>query len=111
MPKQKKTPTEAQLRKEARKELVEQIFGDWNRGQQDTPDGHFFAILTDVIKQRCPYTCVTVTIYKKIDGVPLVGESLGFSKCKWPDLFDSQHGIDLAVRKAISYIVKEHNLV
>jgi hypothetical protein len=99
-----KPPTEAQLRKARRKALVERLFEAWHKDGQRDPE---FNVYSEMYAQRCPYTCVLVHIGR---GRGNVGSSFGFSKCKWPDVFDAQYGIDLAVKKAIAYIVKEHGL-
>ena len=108
MSKQKKIPTLAQLLKIKRKALSTRLFDAWKN--REDPD-----YLVDIVdtRQRCPCTCITVEIYEldvhRVSQIRL-GKSCGFSKCCWPDKFDSQHGIDLAARKAIAYIVKEEGL-
>lgn len=102
--KKKKVPTVIQLYKAARKKLVDRLLSSLPNGSDED-----FIVERLEVRQRCPYTCVKVILYDKhSEKLYLVGQSLGFSKCCWPDVFDEAYGIDLASKKAISYIVKEN---
>jgi hypothetical protein len=52
--------------------------------------------------QRCPWTYVEVSLI--YDGKRYY--DFGNSKVCWPDKWDSAHGIDIAVRRALTSIAK-----
>lgn len=54
-----------------------------------------------VSHQKRPYTCVKVGVRWGNGPNDIIRvEGLGFSKVNWPDPWDEQHGIELALRKA-----------
>lgn len=53
--------------------------------------------------QKRPYTAVKVIV--RMPGYPMMTE-YGFTKVCWPDTWDAERGIELAVRKALTYAAK-----
>ena len=49
------------------------------------------------IEQCCPYTFVVV----KVRFADKFYRLIGFSKVRWPDVWDSQEGIDMAICRAV----------
>lgn len=59
------------------------------------------------IWQKCPNTAVEV-IYQQVGGpVPQRYYAYGFAKVQYPDKWDANKGIDLAVRKALASITRQ----
>lgn len=54
------------------------------------------------LHQECPNTSVKIIV--EHDGVRY--ERVGFSKVRWPDVWDDEYGIELAVEKAAFAIAK-----
>lgn len=64
--------------------------------------GH--AVVVD-IRQKCPYTCVEVRCVWEGGGHEFY--EYGFSKCRWPDVWDAAYGVELARKKAAADIARK----
>jgi hypothetical protein len=60
------------------------------------------ACLLEVL-QKCPYTGVKVEYWY----VGRCYSAVGFSKVKWPDEWDEQYGVEMAVKKAAHDIARQ----
>ena len=49
------------------------------------------------VEQCCPYTFVAF----EVEFAEKTYRLVGFSKVSWPDVWDSQEGIDMAIRRAV----------
>ena len=55
------------------------------------------------VVQKKPNTCVVLRVI--VGDKEYIGE--GFSKARWPDKWDSSHGVALARKKAIADVVRK----
>ena len=61
-------------------------------------------ITSKEVWQSKPYTAVKVKVWYK--GCSDTHEAIGFAKVCWPDKWDADYGVTLAVAKALAQIAK-----
>ena len=61
-------------------------------------------ITSNDVWQSKPYTAVKVKVWYK--GCSDTHEAVGFAKVCWPDKWDADYGVTLAVAKALAQIAK-----
>lgn len=65
-------------------------------------------IKEEKVLQRCPYTCVSIMFDISSFNLPVKEYNvLGFSKVRYPDVFNAVYGYELAKDKAVTHLAKQ----
>ena len=89
-------------KKVSKKEIQEKLFALWKLWPQRywKESGESLHVVT---WQKKPYTAAQVTYEAR----SLLWSDYGFTKVQYPDKWDAQYGIGLAVRKALASIARQ----
>lgn len=84
-----------------RKDFIEKLVKDVREGQVDVGP------LTLTVWQKRPYTAVRIEYERQPNEYTFVG--LGFTKVSWPDKWDEEEGVNIALLKAAAHIWRQLN--
>lgn len=97
----------AKERKRQRQELVDKLADmAFDSIDQESVNDGTYQVGILYCDQKRPYTYIKAGVVSKKDTYT----ASGFSKCCWPDRFDSEYGYRLALKKAMTEIVKAMQL-